>query len=479
MNSRIIIILLFICNLLLTKSSKNSKQHLYLNNHPDLRDLLYNNVTSESNPVKCKDIIVKYGINDKIQCCKIQNKNNYEDDNNDIIIKCVPHFIIAGTQKSGTTALSAYLSSQSFISFSPRKELHYFDKDKNYKRGIKHYLKGFNNWNYTNYDEYYPKMYGESSPFYIASRYSCKRITETIPNAKLIILLRNPISRMYSEYHMKKRRVDVQNEFIEILNNNKLNLFNCLHKYIDNKIVDLDKFKQCLDISISEHTHYNKFILAIKVHIKYYSNKKRNLISNSAIKKCFSEDKNNNRRLNNIFYDDYNTNYVSKNASNNNKVRNRKDSNIDIGDDDIGDDELKKVMNEYEFYINYDLDHDNNNNNNENRKLSTSRFNNNKLNEHKFNPIFKPKLCLGKYGSETLPTLDYAFRDEIKKFQTCAGNLINPSISTLQTLDEAIQKCVDIKLGISKQYYYRSMYVVQLYNCFKYIPRYYIFILIH
>jgi hypothetical protein len=46
----------------------------------------------------CKNI--DYSVNDdivKINCCPIQTKN---------IVKCMPQFIIAGTQKSGTTALS-------------------------------------------------------------------------------------------------------------------------------------------------------------------------------------------------------------------------------------------------------------------------------------------------------------------------------------------------------------------------------------
>lgn len=45
----------------------------------------------------------------------------------------------------------------------------------------------------------------EATPFYLASRDACLRMSKTIPNVKLIILLRNPVDRAYSEYQMKQR----------------------------------------------------------------------------------------------------------------------------------------------------------------------------------------------------------------------------------------------------------------------------------
>lgn len=45
----------------------------------------------------------------------------------------------------------------------------------------------------------------ESTPFYIASDTACERIARTISNVRLILLLREPVARAYSEYNMKKR----------------------------------------------------------------------------------------------------------------------------------------------------------------------------------------------------------------------------------------------------------------------------------
>ena len=49
------------------------------------------------------------------ECCKVPT----EDGN--VEVKCLPSFIIAGTQKSGTTVLSAYLANHKDISFARKR----------------------------------------------------------------------------------------------------------------------------------------------------------------------------------------------------------------------------------------------------------------------------------------------------------------------------------------------------------------------
>lgn len=132
-------------------------------------------------------------------CCKVKKEDKET-------VKCLPSFVIAGVQKSGTTALAALLSSNDQISFSPKKEVHFFDNTENYQLGINKYLESFNPWNQLS-----PPLFGESTPFYVASREACQRISETIPNMKMIILLREPVSRAYSEYQMKKRCIQFDN----------------------------------------------------------------------------------------------------------------------------------------------------------------------------------------------------------------------------------------------------------------------------
>jgi len=95
------------------------------------------------------------------------------------------------------------------ISFAIKKELHFFDRATDYKRGIKHYLKNFQSWNASNssnkfsVDDYLVNM--EATPFYIASRSACSRLQRMIPGVKIILMMREPVARAYSEYQMKFR----------------------------------------------------------------------------------------------------------------------------------------------------------------------------------------------------------------------------------------------------------------------------------
>jgi hypothetical protein len=107
----------------------------------------------------------------------------------------LPDFIIAGTQKGGTTSLHGYLSQHPQVLSSSVKEVHYFDW--NYQRGL--------NW----YRRHFPMaaegangtICGESSPFYMFCPHSPRRIAELVPTVKIIVLLRNPVDRAYSHFH--------------------------------------------------------------------------------------------------------------------------------------------------------------------------------------------------------------------------------------------------------------------------------------
>ncbi len=188
-------------------------------------------------------------------------------------ITCLPSFIIAGTQKSATTLLSALLSEHPHISFAPKKEIHFFDRRRSYNKGKRSYLSYFSPWQVPNFKNISDlgilksitmPIYGEATPFYLASRYGCKRMAEMIPQVKIIVLMREPISRAYSEYHMKKRRVETQNDFIDLVKYHEERLYSCLVKCR----LDFDKLKDCLPVEITSHTHYPKLRASLKQHEK-------------------------------------------------------------------------------------------------------------------------------------------------------------------------------------------------------------------
>jgi hypothetical protein len=107
-----------------------------------------------------------------------------------------PDFFIVGAGKAGTTALWRYLSSHNEIYMTKDirfKELGYFSD--NY--GVsdeKKYLEFFS--------EAKPNQrIGESCHTYLTAPESPKRIFTKLPNARIIIMLRDPVKRAYSLYN--------------------------------------------------------------------------------------------------------------------------------------------------------------------------------------------------------------------------------------------------------------------------------------
>ena len=107
----------------------------------------------------------------------------------------LPQFIVIGAEKSGTTSLYHYLSQHPQFLPSLEKELDFFDME--FNRGIDWYLAHF-----PPIPNQLGLVTGEVSANYLYSGEAPQRIVELLPQAKLIVLLRNPIERTVSRYHM-------------------------------------------------------------------------------------------------------------------------------------------------------------------------------------------------------------------------------------------------------------------------------------
>jgi len=116
----------------------------------------------------------------------------------------LPDFIIIGVQKGGTTSLHDHLKQHPDIEMSPNyvklggggliniKEIQFFSSKKKWPSKISWYKSLFNNNG---------KLQGESTPSYIYNFDAHERMFKTVPKAKLILILRNPITRAYSEFN--------------------------------------------------------------------------------------------------------------------------------------------------------------------------------------------------------------------------------------------------------------------------------------
>ncbi len=112
--------------------------------------------------------------------------------------KTRPTFLILGTQKGGTSSLHTYLAQHPQLFLSTPKELHFFSLF--YKKG----------WNW--YCEHFAKVgaqqkhLGESSPYYLFHPGVPTLVKKHLPNAKFIVLLRNPGDRAFSHFIMERNR---------------------------------------------------------------------------------------------------------------------------------------------------------------------------------------------------------------------------------------------------------------------------------
>lgn len=193
-------------------------------------------------------------------------------------LHCIPSVLIAGTQKSGTTVLAALLSEHPKVSFSLQKEVHFFDVDRNYNKGIAYYLKHFRTLDVvtstttTNNNKgggIQLPLVAEATPFYIASRQSCSRIAELHPGMKLIVLLREPVARAYSEYQMKKRRVDKQGDFLRSIHRLKKEVYRCMLRSLPpHKLSDIAR---CVPGELSSHALWHKLATAWRRSLVYYN----------------------------------------------------------------------------------------------------------------------------------------------------------------------------------------------------------------
>ncbi len=122
----------------------------------------------------------------------------------------LPNFLIIGAAKSGTTSLYRYLDQHPEIYMSSNKEPKFFalegvDLDSFTGPGDASWLKNTTITDLSEYEELFEgvkqeKAIGEASTIYLYSPNCPNRIKHYIPNAKLIVILRQPIQQAFSMF---------------------------------------------------------------------------------------------------------------------------------------------------------------------------------------------------------------------------------------------------------------------------------------
>lgn len=180
----------------------------------------------------------------KQQCCDVEGQ-----------VTCLPNVIVLGSQKAGTTALFSYLLLHPEIRTGAKKEMHLFDFDKNYN-----YLTDLLPVLLPQNDDVKSaaqQVTVDATPSYIADPKTCVRMSRMISeDARMVLLLRHPVQRTWSDLQMKSRRIAFQTNFLHQMlptyfHELKMCMVMCLNT--PEQCGNAYQFKQCLPSELAAH----------------------------------------------------------------------------------------------------------------------------------------------------------------------------------------------------------------------------------
>lgn len=109
----------------------------------------------------------------------------------------LPDFVIVGTMKGGSSALTRGVGNHPDVFIADGKELHFFDE--HFDRGLDWYEACFA-------AATDGQVIGEATPRYMNDPVVVDRMLATLPKSKFIAILRDPVDRAYSHYWHNRRR---------------------------------------------------------------------------------------------------------------------------------------------------------------------------------------------------------------------------------------------------------------------------------
>ncbi len=178
------------------------------------------------------------------------------------------NLFVVGVAKSGSSWLHFYLDSSPDIFMSKQCELHYFGEK--YPKDLEWYQSNFP------FEKKF-KYFGESTPIYFRRPEIAKQIKEYSPEAKILVIIRDPIDRLLSHIYYAKQlgNIEEKKSLDDIVDNLKQQSINDSHyeKYLpafedcfgkeNFKIISLEESKNNLNLLSSSLCNFlnidNKF----------------------------------------------------------------------------------------------------------------------------------------------------------------------------------------------------------------------------
>jgi hypothetical protein len=121
-------------------------------------------------------------------------------------MRVLPSAVIVGAQKAGTTQLFAHLLTHPRVMPGVRKEIDYFSR--NAEKSVEWYRSQFPLRATVSKRRAHVI---DGSPSYMAIPQALRQMHDVLPEARVIVILRDPVSRAFSHYqHRKTRRLEMR-----------------------------------------------------------------------------------------------------------------------------------------------------------------------------------------------------------------------------------------------------------------------------
>ncbi|MGI8822550.1 MAG: sulfotransferase domain-containing protein [Acidimicrobiia bacterium] len=143
--------------------------------------------------------------------------------------RALPDFVILGAQRSGTTSLFDHLSSHPQILPPYRKEIHFHDLHHN--RGVSWYRANFPLARSIGPGQ----ITGEATPNYLVHPDVPGRLARVTPEAKLMVLLRNPVDRAHSAWRLRSKEGRETATFEQAVEKEQANPFPAIGDYQEDR----------------------------------------------------------------------------------------------------------------------------------------------------------------------------------------------------------------------------------------------------
>ncbi len=164
-------------------------------------------------------------------------------------------YFFVGAPKCGTTSLHSLLGEFGNFDCGKNKEPHYFSAtqllknsyyfDVNISSTLEEYHK-----NYTKKTEFNADKHAiDFSPSYLANTHAAEKIKSYNPNAKIVIILRNPVERSISHYLMDKNLIGFNEDLITLLEKPSQFKDRYYYEYIENSLYyrNIEKYFEAFD----------------------------------------------------------------------------------------------------------------------------------------------------------------------------------------------------------------------------------------